>query len=262
MKQIYAALVLAVIMLAHGYAGADEFRTGTILGQFKISAEAPMSDGMVYVYNLATGPAPSQDRYWRVPDFVEKLDKEGRFSIDLPPGEYCIGAIKRLGPPQIGPPLENDYFVIGQDEKKSPRKYKVSKGDKRDIGIISGALPYKQLPPKEGITGAEGTVHDLEGKPVEGAMVFAFVTSTIIGKPMFVSDRTGKDGRFLLRVHEGGDYYLKVRDSYGGGPPRGGALLDGNKEEPLVKVSPKTGEIIRGIALKGRKFPGRGPNKE
>ena len=262
MKRIYAAALLIVIILVAGYAGADEFRTGTLSGQLKISGETPMSEGMVYVYNLATGPAPSHDRYWRVPDFVEKLDKDGRFSIDLPPGEYCIGAIKRRGAPQIGPPLEGDYFVVGLDEKNLPKKYQVSKGDKRDIGVISGALPYKQLPAKEGITGAEGTVLDPEGKPVEGAMVFAFMTSTIVGKPLFVSDRSGKDGKFLLRVHEGGSYYLKVRDSYGGGPPRGGALLDGNKEEPLMKVTPKTGEIIRGITLKGRKFPGRGPNKE
>lgn len=261
MRTLTAALLMALLMVA-GSAAADEFRTGTLTGQFKADAGAPMTDGMVYIYNLAAGPAPSHDRYWRVPDFVEKLDKDGRFAIELPPGEYCIGAIKRRGPAQIGPPLEGDLFVLGLDEKGLPKKFTVAKGEKRDIGVLSGAQPYKALPPAKDVTGIEGTVLDVDGKPVEGAMVFAFMTSTVVGKPLFVSDRSSKDGKFLLRVHEGGTYYLKVRDSYGGGPPRGGAVLDGNKEEPLHKVTVKNGEISRGSVLKGRKFPGRGPNKE
>lgn len=260
MRTLTAALLMAVLLVA-GVAAADGFRTGTLSGQFKVDAKAPMADGMVYVYNLATGPAPSHDRYWRVPDFVEKLDKDGRFAIELPSGEYCIGAIKRSGATQIGPPQEGDFFLLALDDKKLPRKVALGQGEKKDIGVLSGAQPYKVVP-AAGITGIEGTILDLEGAPVEGTMVFAFMTPTVVGKPLFVSDRSDKSGKFLLRVHEGGTYYLKVRDNYGGGPPRGGAVLDGNKEEPLVKVTAKTGEIARGAVLKGRKFPGRGPNKE
>ena len=261
MRTLTAALLMAFLLVA-GVAAADEFRTGTLSGQFRIDAKTPMAEGMVYVYNLATGPAPSHDRYWRVPDFVETLDKEGRFTMDLPPGEYCIGAIKRRGVTQIGPPLEGDFFTLAFDEKKLPKKFSVTKGEKRDIGVITGVQSLQALSLAGGISGVEGTVLDLEGKPVEGAMVFAFMTPNVVGKPLFVSDRSSKEGKFLLRVHAGGTYYLKVRDSYGGGPPRGGAVLDGNKEEPLQKVTVKSGEITRGAVLKGRTFPGRGPNKE
>lgn len=255
------AFVVGFLLVA-GIAGADEFRTGTLSGKFIIKADSPMAEGMAYIYNLASGPAPSHDRYWRVPDYVERLDKDGRFTMDLPPGQYCIGAIKRTGPTQIGPPLEGDFFLLALDEKKMPMRFAVTAGEKKDAGVISGAQPYKPATPRDGLTAIEGTVLDVDGKPVEGAMVFAFLTSTVVGKPLFVSDRSRKDGTFLLRVHEGGTYYLKVRDNYGGGPPRGGSVLDGNKEEPLHKVSVKTGETGRGSVLKGKKFPGRGPNKE
>lgn len=260
MRTLTAALLMAVFLVT-GTAVAEESRTGTLSGQFRIDAKAPMTDGMVYVYNLATGPAPSHDRYWRIPDFVEKLDGEGRFTLELPAGDYCIGAIKRSGATQIGPPQQGDFFLLALDDTKHPRKFAVAKGEKRDIGVVTGAQPYKAAA-AAGVTGIEGTILDLAGAPVEGAMVFAFLTPTIVGKPLFVSDRSGKDGKFLLRVHEGGTYYLKVRDNYGGGPPRGGSVLDGNKEEPLHKVTVKTGEIAGGAVLKGKKFPGRGPNKE
>ena len=260
MRTLTAALLMAVLLVA-GSAAADEIRTGTLSAQFKIDAKTPMTDGMVYIYSPATGPAPSHERYWRVPDFVQKLDQEGRFSMELPAGEYFIGAIKRTGTTQIGPPREGDFLILALDEKKAPRKIRLGLGERLDIGVLSGAQQFKMVP-AAGITGIEGTILDLEGTPVEGAMVFAYITPTVIGKPTFVSDRSDKDGKFLLRFHEGGTYYLKVRDNYGGGPPRGGAVLDGNKEEPLIKVTAKTGQITRGTQLKGKKFPGRGPTKE
>ncbi|SNB46788.1 carboxypeptidase-like regulatory domain-containing protein [Geobacter sp. DSM 9736] len=263
MKRISSAVLAVAVMLTAGLTlAAGEAATGTLSGKMMISTTTPMSEGMVYIYNLANGPAPSHERYWRVPDFVERLDKEGRFSLDLPAGEYCVGAIKRHGSTQIGPPQEGDHFLIGLDDKKIPKKYRLSKGEKLDLGVMAGALPFRALPVKQGVTAVEGTVQDPSGKPVEGVFIFAFVTPTVIGKPLFVSDRSDKDGKFLLRVHEGGTYFLKVRDSYGGGPPRGGSVLDGNKEGPMQKVSLKTGEVVRGVTLKGLKFPGRGPNKE
>lgn len=261
MRQIFAVLLLIFLMVA-GNVWADELRTGSLSGQFMINNGIPMSEGLVYVYNLSRGPAPSRDRYWRVPDFSGKLDKDGRFSINLPPGEFCIGAIKRSGLAKIGPPSEGDYFIISLDENNKPSKYLVVKGEARDIGIVTGALPFKQLPVQKGMTAIEGGVQDPDGNPVAGAIVFAFVTSTIIGKPLFVSERSNSAGKFVLRFHEGGSYYLKVRDDFGGGPPSAGNIYDGDKDEPMQNVLVETGQIVGGIKVQGIIFPGRGRNNE
>lgn len=263
MKQLalLACFILA-IMSAATIARADAPRPGGLSGRFMIAPDKPMSEGLAYFYNLSTGPAPSHDRYWRVPDNVRELDKEGRFTIELPAGEYCVGAVKRSGSPQIGPPMEGDIFLLSLDDTGKPRKIAVKSGDKLDIGVIATPRPAVKSSPPQGITAIEGVVQDEAGKPVEGALVLAFLSPTIIGKPLFVSERSGKDGGFLLRVHEGGTFYLKLRTTYGGGPPRAGAMLDGNKEEPLHPVIVKNGETARGVVLKGKLFPGRGRDKQ
>ena len=255
-------LVIALSLLTLALAGglpAVAVETGTLTGQFLIKEGVPMGEGLVYLYNLATGPAPSRDKYWRVPDAVKELDKDGRLSIQLLPGEYCLGAVKRLGPQQIGPPQEGDLFLLSLDDGGKPRKYVMKAGSNLNLGVVSGAAPFTFPSGTKGLSAIAGVVQDPEGKPLEGALVFAFVTPTVVGKPLFVSDRSGKDGSFLLRVHEGGTYYLRVRDAFGGGPPPVGGVIDGRREELLVPVTVKTAETTKGIILTAKKFPGRGP---
>ncbi len=221
-----------------------------------------MTDGLVYIYNLATGPAPSRDKYWRVPDNVTKLDKEGRFTVNLVAGDYCVGAIKRQGPPQIGPPLEGDLLLLIPGDKGTPKKFSVKSGENLDIGINGGARPFTVPKVAKDITAIEGTIVDEEGKPIADALVLAFLTPTIVGKPLFVSEKSGKDGKFLLRVHDGGRFYLKLRGSYGGGPPNTGAVIDGKKEEPMQQVFVKSGNITKDVVLKGKIFSGRGQQQQ
>lgn len=262
MKQLFVAFFCVVALLsARDGARAAAFQPGTMTGRFMLTQQTPMSDGLVYIYNLANGPEPSRDRYWRVPDHFMKLDKDGRFTVQLLEGTYCVGAIKRNGPPQIGPPQEGDMFLLGTDGNGQPRKFTVKSNETVDLGVISGAKPFAPSLDTKGLTAIEGTILDAEGKPEAGVLVFAFPTPTVIGKPLFVSDRSARDGKFVLRVSEGGTYYLKLRSTFGGGPPQAGAILDGNKEQPLHRVTVKTGETIQGVSLTGKRFPGRGKDQ-
>ena len=243
--------------------GAEENKNTSMSGTFLIKAGLPMSGALYYVYNLSTGPAPSRDKYWRVPDHMGTLKEDGSFSIELPEGTYCVGAVQRLrGTSRIGPPEDGDFFLLSIDDKGQSKKYQVKKGTPLNVGTISGARQIKAPFLVAGATAIEGAIQDEEGKPVEGAMAFAFLTPTIIGKPLFVSERSCKAGKFVLRVPEGGTYYIKIRDDFGSGPPRAGKMLDGNREEPLTQVSVKTGETANIGILKVKKFPGRGPNME
>jgi hypothetical protein len=242
---------------------AREIKTGFVTGQFMIRDNGPLANGQAFFFNDATGPAPSETKYWRVPDHVAALDGNGRFSVELPSGKYYIGGIKRLsGKQHIGPPEEGDLFLGSRGSEGKPiPAYVVKTGERTDVGILSGASPFRRAAVQygPGITAIDGMVLYPDGRPAEGALVFGYLSPTMVGKPTFVSERTGKDGMYILRVNTGGRYYLKVRDLYGGGPPAAGAIMGSYGQEKPTEVTVKTGERTSGIMIKVIRFPGRGP---
>ena len=268
------AFLIVSLLSGVGYAGpADktipenkatrEFKAGAISGQIMIRSGVPMAGGMVYFFNDTAGPPPSISKYWRVPSESASIDSNGRFSAELDEGYYYMGAIKRISGGPLGPPQDGDYYFLSQDEKGKPKLHSVKKGETTDIGIVSEVRPFRNsMLAKRGVTAIEGTVLDAKSRPLEGVMVYAFVTNTLVGRPLFVSDRTGKDGRYLLRVAGGGTYFLRVRNNYGGGAPAKGDIIGAYGEGGPEGVDVKTGEVRKGIDIMAMVFPGRGPRKE
>lgn len=239
----------------------DSVKTGSISGQLLTTKGEPMAGGMVYFFDTTVGPPPAHEKYWRVPDFMKRLDNDGKFTIALPEGQYYMGATRKPAGKPIGPPREGDYFFISADDKGIPITYNVKSSSSIDLGKIAKAVTFKSNTVNygKGTTAIEGVVLDDEGKPVEGAFVFAFVSAIKVGRPLFTSDPTGKDGKFILRVHDSGKYYLKVRSMYGGGPPVAGELIGNYGEKEPLAVSVQKGDRMTGLTIKVRKFPGRGP---
>ncbi|UFS70322.1 carboxypeptidase-like regulatory domain-containing protein [Geomonas sp. RF6] len=238
-----------------------EMKGSTVTGRILIDGQTPLDGGVVYFFNAATGPAPAHDRYWRVPDFMKQLDEAGRFSLKLPEGSYYLGAVKRLSGRLVGPPQEGDYYFTSVDEKGDPVRYQVKVPGDMDLGSLSGAQPFKSggTGYRKGITAVEGTVVSEEGKPVRDALVFAYRSAETVGRPLYTSYPSSPNGRFLLRVGEGGTYYLKVRSVYGGSAPVAGEVVGniGQKESQAVTV--KKGELVKGVVVKAKRFAGRGP---
>lgn len=263
MKHITLITVSLFTVLVVSPIAAQEVKTGTVSGQLMLKGGGPLSGGQVFFFNDSSGPPPSQDRYWRIPDHVVQIDSKGKFSIDLPEGKYYLGAIKRKPGEKIGPPREGDYFFASSDEQGMPRAYRIRAGEKIDLGVIGEAIPFQKraLKPGTEITAIEGTILDAEGKPVEGALVFAYTTPSLVGKPVFASERTGKDGAYLLRVHDGGTYYLRVRSVYGGGAPSPGEMIGSYGEKEPAAAAVKKGQRLSGINIRVIKFPGRGPKQ-
>ena len=264
MSRIVYWMMLLVMVGSVINATAGEVETGTVTGILKIKQGGPMAGGTVFFFKESTGPAPSIDRYWRIPDETATIDSEGKFTANLVAGTYYFGAIKRASGSEFGPPREGDYFLSVTDGKGKPRKFVVKSGGTVNVGTIADAVPHKQsnVKDQQGITAIEGAVTDLDGKPVEGIIVFAFTMPGMVGKPLFVSDRTGNDGKYVLRLQSGGTYYLRAREVYGGGAPKTGEFMGGLGKGEAAKVVVKTGETIAGIDLKGSRFEGRGPKKE
>jgi hypothetical protein len=259
-KAVFLACCLFFISLIG--ASAQDAGKGKMIGRLLMEDGSPMSGGSVFFFNDATGPRPSEERYWRVPDAVGTIGEAGRFSMELPAGKYYLGAMKKISSEKnVGPPCEGDYFLKGQDAMGNPRPFFVKKGETTDIGTIAGGAPFKREVVKygEGITSIEGVVCDSEGLPVEGVAVFGYKKSAARGRPLFTSDKTGKDGKYILRVDAGGKYYLKVRDVYGGGPPVNGAIVGNYWQEGPVEASVRTGEVTKGVDIKVTRLPGKNP---
>jgi len=224
---------------------------GILTGAIQIADGTPLARGEVYFFNLQAGPFPEPEKYWRVPDMTGSLDDNGKFTVELPPGKYYIGAIQRKGDPlQIGPPSDGDMFYAGKDI------FEVTSFAENNLGVIKGAVPFSSdiLLTEKGITAIEGAVFDVNGKPIESAIVFAHIKSEMNDKPIFVSRRTGRSGTYQLRVTGPGTYYLRVRNIYGGGMPATGAVMGayGGDKPRAVKV--KSEEIVKGVNLTGIEF--------
>jgi len=236
-------LVLSIFLLSlctFSISPAEELNQGRITGQMMIKDDGPMSDGAVLIYDAA-GPLPLLDKYFRVPEVLAFIDEEGRFSHEIASGTYYIGGMKKKAGKGPGPPKEGDYLFIIQEPGGMPKAYMVSENSTLDIGTISEGVPYRGSIDREGITAIEGTVLNGKGAPVEGVVVFADITPAKDTGISFVSNWTGKDGKYILRVHEGGTYNLSATDFLGSRAIYG--------EESTEPVSIKTGEVLNGIDL-------------
>ncbi|OGW45289.1 MAG: hypothetical protein A2078_13930 [Nitrospirae bacterium GWC2_57_9] len=242
----YALLISVLFAMVSPATGDD--RSGIVMGVIGIKNGGPMMDGTVFFFDQNSGPPPSATKYWRVPTHFFPIDSEARFSAVLPEGTYYFGAIERNTGETLGPPQEGDFFFISQDEKGRPRKLTVRKGSMTDLGMVVEAVPFKRaMLARKGTTSIEGVIRDRQGKPVEGMAVIGFKSPTMMGLPVFVSERSDKGGRYLLRVDRGGTYYLRARSNYGPGFPAKGELMGVYKDGKPVSV--KTSTSRKGINI-------------
>lgn len=253
MKKLHSlssVLIFSLILCSSVFA-ADKTQTiitGSITGKIVVKEKGTMHGGTVFFFNQESGAPPSSTKYWRVPTHAFELDENGAFNAVLPEGKYYMGATHKLSGEKLGPPQDGDYFFINQDEKGNPILHTVTQFKPVDAGVISGAEIFnsKSLV-TEGITMIQGTILDGKGSPVEGILVFAFSTPTMIGIPLFVSERSDKDGKYLLRLADGGKYYLRARAGYGGGPPSADQSIGIYKKGGPISIA--AGEAKQGIDI-------------
>lgn len=233
-----------------------KMETGTVTGKVMIRDGGPLAGGRVFFYDTSTGPPPFKERFKRLPDISGEIGADGKFTVELPAGKYYMRAGRRNS--EGGGGLsDGDFVLFSMDEKGRPNEYVIKGGAILDIGTISGAVPYEKVG-QDIKTAIEGVITDMEGRPVAGATVFAFIDQTTTRKPLYFSERTGNDGKYILRV-PGGTYYLRVRNKLGGGPPEPGQILGIFGEQVPTAIMVKDGEIKRGIDIKVIRFRGRGP---
>ncbi len=193
---------------------------------------APAEGVYVYVYRKGADPHGPADVILPAP-----TGTDGKYAIELPPGEYTLVARRRGNLENSGPLSEGDLrsaavTVAVRAGERVPADLVLS--SKEDAAVRSFA------PPKEWDTALMGTVRDADGNPVEGARVHVYTYVQMSERPKYVSERTGPDGKYLVFLPKGGTYYLAARNRFGG-PPRIGDLY-GRYDEGSIDP---TGVVVR-----------------
>ncbi len=265
---ILLALLVALSFFNNAYAVDPEQRVtqeigkGTVKGRIMIKDMdgVPLSWGQIMFYDKSTGPPPLPGKYERIPDILRYMDAEGKFKEKIPAGKYYMGAIKRLSEDRLGPPKEGDYIYRSLNKKGEPKEYEVKAGESIDVGTISEAFPIQpdDFLKRRVTTAIEGKIITMEWEPVADAVVVAFVQPIVGRKPLFVSNKSDKDGKYILPVTEG-TYYLRVRNSFAAGPPEPGQIIGYFGEGTPAPISVKDEEIVKEINMQVVTFIGRGP---
>lgn len=230
------------------YSGGDG--TGKVTGRVTLPSGKAMKHALAMFYLKQNGPPPLPERYWRVPDAVIPVEADGTFSVDLIEGEYYVGVMGRESSKLVpGPPAVGDYLMLVNDREGRPKLFSVVEGKTVNVGNQKSRIYRKTAPAKSRLTTVEGTVRFADGSPVPGAFVFAFHSPERRSKPVFASEKTGKSGRYVLRVDGAGPFYLKVRDVYGGGKPRQGQLIGTYGGEQAAAVTVDSGSSLKEIDI-------------
>lgn len=160
---------------------------------------------------------------------------DGGFVLDLPPGEYYLVARKREGGGVAGPLRKGDLFGYFPGNPVT-----VPEGGVVRASIAATRLKMRNIPSyASGYPAAatiEGRIVDRSGNPVRGAYAALYDNPDLLNRPVFLSDRTGGDGKYLLPVPVPGRYYLGARSGYGGSPSAGDVYgrYEGNAEHAVT----------------------------
>jgi len=256
------AATIPILCLAEEAEKPDN--TGTITGTILKDGQ-PASSGRIVFFRKGSGLRPHPGSYLRPPDEMVKIGDGGVFAATLPAGEYYLSATVRTSGEIVGPPALGDHvYPSPSDLQEGKSLYTVTPGKTTDIGRV-GVVPFEPnlTAIGEEVATITGTITDANGKPVSGALTLAFTSRDFIGRPAFVSERTGKDGTYVLRVVGGQTYYVKSRTfrvtsiDTGGYPAKDELIGVYGGDTPLPVVAPR-GQVVPDVNIRSAPFAGRG----
>jgi hypothetical protein len=235
---------------------ANENVSGRISGAWIPRNIGPISGGLIYAFDTNSGPPPLREGARRVPDAVVKTNDEGKFSLELAEGTYYLSTLKKFDAAAPGPPQDGDLHGLSRDKKGKPIKYKVKRGVTTNIGILRQASVFKSPTIKisAGMTAITGILKWSDGSPMADVVVQVYANQEIEGKPVYVSQKTGKDGKYIVQVDQEGTYFVAIRANYGGGRPQAGDLRGIYGGETAQPVAVKKQSVTEGIDIQAGHF--------
>jgi len=189
-------------------ASAQMISYGVMKGTILTEGGGPFFGAQICFYNVKSGPPPFSGEYWRTCDYLTRTGDDGSFAEKLPSGAYYVIATKKLSGENPGPPIEEGDPTWPAWDGSELQTYLITEEGPTDIGVVSGAVPFKKEWLPKGETAIEGRVLLKDGTPVEGVLVLASGDPKV-RELVFVSDRrTDINGKYIVRVGEDGIYYV------------------------------------------------------
>jgi len=239
-------------------ASAQQPPQGAVKGRVAVAGDIGGLRGVAALWDVASGKEPDPRKYILVPAAVAPLSADGHFELKATPGEYYLGAIVRAtAGPVVGPPRPGDRVMMSPDAQGRSLKIQIEEGKTLDVGLQQGGWIYEGFAPEAELA-LKGVVRDVNGDPVPGLLVFAFADAAMSTQPVAVSDRTGEDGVYLLRLNRSKPVFLRARESYGGGPLSGGGYVGVYGGQDPQAVTPPEKGVVTGLDIEVLSLPPAG----
>ena len=274
-------LSLTVVPARAGYPGFMLAEMGTLSGQLFVD-DKPLANATIAFFPVRRGLPPISMDMRSIPEFLGQTDGDGKFAIKLLSDSYFMGMFIKVNK-IVGPPMPGEPFFFAAEQSGALRQFKIGFQEKVEAGRVDGAKPETFKEARETFTVKGAVVNDQE-QPFPSVLVFA-KESMNQPRPDFISERTGEDGLFTIRIPAGRSYYLFARPSIGfakpapgepmgiygirsanglispvisgvGGPPPGVAGSNGESSDNSAKsVTGASNEVVTGVKIVMYKIP-------
>lgn len=225
--------------------------TTGITGQIINKADgSPVAGAYVNIYpdTLSNLLGPSQ--------FISSpTDAEGRFTITAPAGTFYVVARKRMSGEPSGPLSPGDLFSEHQRVVTTVVEGRLSVVDLAVAPMKAPMFFKKAVVEQETRTGIRGVLVDAVGKPVPGSFAVAYTDADVKRLPDYASTLSDGQGRFVIYLPDGGDYYLGAR-VHAWDMPHPGELYGKYGGDTPTPVSVTKGDFVTDIKIVLTPFAG------
>ena len=173
---------------------------------------------------------------------------DGRFSIDVPTGTFYVVARKRMSGDPSGPLSPGDLYSEHQRIITTVIDGKLSVVDLTVAPVKAPMFFKKAMSEQATSTGIRGRLIDAEGNPVPGSFAVAYTDADVKRLPDFASTLSDSEGRFVIYLPEGGDYYLGAR-VHAWDMPHPGELYGKYGDDTPTSVSVSKDEFVTDIKI-------------
>jgi hypothetical protein len=173
-------------------------------------------------------------------------DATGVFEFNVSPGAYYLVVRVRKNGAFAGPLRAGDLFgyLFG-----NPLQLRHGQVERVHIPVIE--VPEKVERHADNLFGNTrviGRILNARGEPIAGLQAMLYEDPMMLNRPLYVSRRTGNDGRFVLSFPKGGTYYLSARSELGG-TPAPGELYGRYQGSPNHSLRVRTGKTLEDIDI-------------
>lgn len=216
LNKVHIVLFLACFLLLPIQESAIAEGNSILSGRVLDVEQRPVNGVEVYVYD--------DDNIRRPADFISPpTDKNGEFTLTVPPGRYWVVARLRSSGQQYGP------LLAGDKHSGPPLEIDIQPGEHLEEEFVVADLKETSLltvKVNSSFIKVEGVLQTKEGQPVENGYAFANRQPVAKKIPDYIGPWTTEDGKFTLFLPEG-TYYFGLAHEF---PP-------GAKNVPTQEVS-------------------------